>query len=57
MSQKSLPVEYKRKRHSLYLGVDTYLLFTVIALLTFGLLMLYSASWGYSVSILGQHPS
>lgn len=57
MSQKSLPVEFKRKRHSLYLGVDTYLLFTVIALLTFGLLMLYSASWGYSVSIMGQHPS
>jgi len=57
MSQKSLPVEYKRKRHSLHLGIDTYLLFTVVALVVFGLLMLYSASWGYSVSIMGQHPS
>jgi len=50
-------VDQKRKRHPLYLGMDTPLLLSVIALLTFGLLMLYSASWGYSVSIMGQGPS
>lgn len=57
MSQKSIPVEYKRKRRPLYLGVDVPMLITVITLLGFGLLMLYSASWEYSVSIMGQRPS
>ncbi len=57
MSQKSIPVEHKEKRRPLYLGIDVTLLFTVIALLGFGLLMLYSASWDYAVSIMGQRPS
>ncbi len=33
------------------------MLITVVALLGFGLLMLYSASWEYSVSIMGERPS
>jgi len=57
MSGKSIPVEYKNKRRPLNLGVDMPLFLTVIALLVFGLLMLYSASWEYSVSIMGQRPS
>ena len=57
MSQKSIPVEHKQKRRPLYLGVDVPMLITVVALLGFGLLMLYSASWEYSVSIMGQSPS
>lgn len=57
MSVKSVPVEQKRKRHPLYPGVDATLLLTTIALLAFGLLMLYSASWEYSVSIMGRAPS
>jgi cell division protein FtsW len=32
-------------------------MFAVAALLAFGLLMLYSASWEYSVSIMGKEPS
>ena len=57
MSQKSIPVEHKQKRRPLYLGVDVPMLITVVALLGFGLLMLYSASWEYSVSIMDQSPS
>lgn len=57
MSQKSIPIEYKPKRRPLYLGVDVTMLITVVTLLGFGLLMLYSASWEYSVSIMGQRPS
>ena len=57
MSQKSIPVEHKQKRRPLYMGVDVPMLITVVALLGFGLLMLYSASWEYSVSIMGEHPS
>lgn len=57
MSQKSIPVEHKQKRRPLYLGVDVPMLITVVTLLSFGLLMLYSASWEYSVSIMGQRPS
>jgi len=57
MSQKPIPVEHKQKRRPLYLGVDVPMLVTVVALLGFGLLMLYSASWEYSVSIMGQRPS
>ncbi|MBM3137052.1 MAG: hypothetical protein FJZ98_02570 [Chloroflexi bacterium] len=57
MSQTPIPVEHKQKRRPLYLGIDVPLLVTVAALLGFGLLMLYSASWEYSVSIMGQPPS
>lgn len=57
MSNKSVPVEYKRKRKPLYLGVDVPLLISVVGLLAFGLLMLYSSSWEYSVSIMGRAPS
>lgn len=57
MSVKPLPVDQKRKRQPLHLGMDVALMFTVAALLAFGLLMLYSASWEYSVSIMGKEPS
>lgn len=57
MKIKSIPVEQKRRRRPLYLGVDVPMLLTVISLLAFGLLMLYSASWEYSVSIIGREPS
>jgi len=57
MSAKSIPVKQQRKRKPLYLGVDVPLFFTVVTLLAFGLLMLYSASWQYSVSIMGQSAS
>jgi cell division protein FtsW len=57
MSPKSIPVDQKKKRRPLYLGVDVPLLLVVITLITFGLLMLYSASWQYAVSIMGQKPS
>jgi len=57
MSGKSVPVEQKNKRRPLNLGVDVPLFLVVITLLVFGLLMLYSASWEYSVSIMGQRPS
>ena len=57
MSPKSIPVDYKKKRRSLYLGMDVPLLLVVITLLAFGLLMLYSASWQYAVSIMDQKPS
>jgi len=57
MSATSVPVKHERKRHPLYLGVDVPMLITVAALLAFGLLMLYSASWEYSVSIMGKSPS
>ena len=57
MSGKSVAVEHKNKRRPLNLGVDVPLFLVVIALLVFGLLMLYSASWEYSVSIMGERPS
>ena len=57
MSPKSILVDQKKKRRPLYLGVDVPLLLVVITLITFGLLMLYSASWQYAVSIMGQKPS
>ncbi|MCJ7723274.1 MAG: FtsW/RodA/SpoVE family cell cycle protein, partial [Anaerolineales bacterium] len=37
-------------------GGDTILLLAVIALVVFGLLMLYSASWDYSLNILHKAP-
>jgi cell division protein FtsW len=57
MSINAVPLNQKTKRKPLYLGVDVPLLIAVISLLAFGLLMLYSASWDYSVSIMGQQPS
>ncbi|MCD6356066.1 MAG: cell division protein FtsW [Anaerolineaceae bacterium] len=57
MSPKPILVNQKKKRKPLYLGVDVPLLLVVITLLAFGLLMLYSASWQYAVSIMGQKPS
>ncbi|MDO9545738.1 MAG: putative peptidoglycan glycosyltransferase FtsW [Pelolinea sp.] len=57
MSPKSIAVDQNKKRRPLNLGVDVSLLVVVITLLTFGLLMLYSASWQYAVSIMGQKPS
>ena len=57
MSAKSIPVKHKNKRRSLYLGLDVPMFFTIVTLLAFGMLMLYSASWQYSVSIMGQDPS
>ena len=57
MSAKPLPVKHNAKRKPLYLGLDVPLFLTVVALLAFGLLMLYSASWQYSVSIMGEKPS
>ncbi len=57
MSPKSILVDQKKKRRPLYLGVDVPLLLVIITLITFGLLMLYSASWQYAISIMGQKPS
>jgi len=57
MSQKQIKVDKKKKQQPLRLGVDTILFWVVIALLVFGLLMLYSASWQYSVTIMGKEPS
>ena len=57
MSPKPIAVDQKKKRRPLNLGVDVSLLVVVIILLAFGLLMLYSASWQYAVSIMGQKPS
>ena len=57
MSSKSIAVGQKKKRRPLHLGIDVTLLVVVITLLAFGLLMLYSASWQYAVSIMGQKPS
>ena len=57
MSAKSVPVQHKNKRKPLHLGLDVPMFFTVVSLLAFGMLMLYSASWQYSVSIMGQRPS
>ena len=56
MSAKSVKVT-NNKRRPLRLGLDTVMFWIVIALLAFGLLMLYSASWQYSVTIMGKEPS
>jgi cell division protein FtsW len=42
---------------SLHLGIDVPLLLIVITLLIFGLLMVYSASWDYSLMILRREPT
>jgi len=57
MSRKSIKVDSRNKRRPLRLGVDAMMFWIVIALLSLGLLMLYSASWQYSVSIMGKEPS
>ena len=57
MSSRNVLVDQKKKRKPLYLGMDVPLLLVVITLLAFGLLMLYSASWQYAVSIMGKGPS
>lgn len=57
MSAKSLPVKQPNKRKPLYLGLDVPMFVTITALLGFGLLMLYSASWQYAVSVMGEHAS
>lgn len=57
MSPKAIRVDQSKKRRPLRLGLDTMMFWVVIALLAFGLLMLYSASWQYSVTIMGKEPS
>ena len=47
----------KQKPHALRLGFDVPMLIVVICLLVFGLLMVYSASWKFSVTIMEQSPS
>lgn len=44
-------------RRSVRLGIDVPLLLVVITLVIFGLLMVYSASWDYSLVILGEEPT
>ncbi|HEX9617415.1 MAG TPA: putative peptidoglycan glycosyltransferase FtsW [Anaerolineales bacterium] len=44
-------------RRSVRLGIDVPLLLAVITLIVFGLLMVYSASWDYSLVTLGQAPT
>ena len=46
----------KKTKSMLYLGVDVPLLLVVMALLAFGLLMVYSAGWEFSVTQLGEEP-
>ncbi len=43
-------------RKSVRLGIDVPLLLVVITLIIFGLLMVYSASWDYSLVVLNQEP-
>lgn len=57
MSMKSLPIKKNVTRKLLHLGLDVPMLVIVLTLVLFGLLMLYSASWEYSVSIMGERPS
>ncbi|MBE3037702.1 MAG: FtsW/RodA/SpoVE family cell cycle protein, partial [Chloroflexi bacterium] len=47
----------KQKPHALRLGFDVPMLIVVVCLLVFGLLMVYSASWKFSLTIMGQSPS
>jgi len=56
MNAKTVKVNQKKKQ-PLRLGLDTAMFWIVISLLAFGLLMLYSASWQYSVAIMGKEPS
>lgn len=44
-------------KRSVRLGIDVPLLLVVITLLIFGLLMVYSASWDYSMVVLNREPT
>jgi cell division protein FtsW len=44
-------------RKPVRLGIDVPLLLAVISLVVFGLLMVYSASWDYSLMVLGEAPT
>src|SRR3990172_6305455 len=44
-------------RRPVRLGIDVPLLLAVITLMVFGLLMVYSASWDYSLMVLGRTPT
>jgi len=57
MSTKTVKVKNTKQKRSLRLGLDTVMFWIVITLIAFGLLMLYSASWQYSVTIMGKEPS
>jgi len=52
-----IPPSAKARRRGLHLAIDVPLLLAVIMLLVFGLLMLYSASWDYSLMILEEKPT
>lgn len=52
-----LPTKGGQKRKSVRLGTDWLLVLTVVTLLTIGLLMVYSASWDYSLMVLGEAPT
>lgn len=54
---RSLSYKGDASRRSLHLGIDVPLLLIVITLLIFGLLMVYSASWDYSLMVLGREPT
>jgi cell division protein FtsW len=56
---KVQPSIFKKEasRRSLHLGIDVPMLLIVITLLIFGLLMVYSASWDYSLMVLQQEPT
>jgi cell division protein FtsW len=56
MARRS-PAKKAGVHRSVRLGIDVPLLLTVITLIVFGLLMVYSASWDYSLVILGQEPT
>ncbi|MDH5506724.1 MAG: putative lipid II flippase FtsW [Anaerolineae bacterium] len=51
MNHVSTAQRSQARKRSPYLGVDVPLLLTMITLLLFGLLMVYSASWDFSLAI------
>ncbi|HJW90117.1 MAG TPA: putative peptidoglycan glycosyltransferase FtsW [Anaerolineales bacterium] len=51
------PLRSTSPRRSVNLGIDVPLLLTVITLIVFGLLMVYSASSDYSMMVLGEAPT
>ncbi|HEY60207.1 MAG TPA: FtsW/RodA/SpoVE family cell cycle protein [Anaerolineae bacterium] len=57
MSTFTNTLSRKKKQRILYLGIDVPFLICVIALLSIGLLMVYSAGWDFSVTQLGENPS
>lgn len=54
---RRIPLQAGGMRHSIRLGIDVPLVLTVITLIVFGLLMVYSASWDYSLVFLGKSPT